>query len=120
MVCKKLKEGANIMKKETEKIIEKITYKHDRQSINHREIYTYKNLRIKLELESDSYDFQCYARAYVLDGLSWNLIYSIPHSEMKTPSKLTYIRNYAIKPSDAEIQFKADVERLKKYIREIL
>lgn len=106
--------------KNKEKIIEKITYQHDSQSIRHREIYEYKNLKIKLELESDSYDIQCYARAYVLDGLQWNLIYSIPHSEMNTPKGLLYTVKYRNNASAAGIEFKADVDRLKKYIAKIL
>lgn len=106
--------------KSKEKIIEKITYQHDNQSIRHREIYEHKNLKIKLELESDSYSIQCYARAYALDGLQWSLIYSVPHQEMKTPSGLLYTTRYRNNPSDAGIEFKADVDRLKKYIAEIL
>lgn len=106
--------------KNKEKIIEKITYRQDSQSIRHREIYEYKNLKIKLELESDSYDIQCFARAYVLDGLQWNLIYSIPHSEMQTPAGLLYTVKYRNNAPSAEIEFIADVNRLKKYIAEIL
>lgn len=106
--------------KAKEKTIEKITYKNDGQSIRHREIYEYKNLKIKLELESDSYDIQCYARASVLDGLKWNIIYTIPHAEMKTEKGLAYKIPYRNNGSAAESEFKDDVERLKKYIREIL
>ena len=106
--------------KNKEKIIEKITNRHDNQSIRHREIYEHKNLKIKLELESDSHDFQCYARAYVLDGLQWSLIYSIPHQEMQTPKALLYMLNYRNNAQAAGIEFKADVDRLKKYIAEIL
>jgi len=100
--------------------IEKITFKIDHQSIGHREIYKYKDLKIKLELESDGYDFQCYARAYVLDDLKWNLIYSIPHEQMKTKSGLIYAVPYRNDATAAEPEFKADVEMLKKYIAEIL
>lgn len=100
--------------------IEKITFKIDHQSIGHREIYNYKDLRIKLELESDDYEAQCYARAYVLDGLQWSLIYTIPHSLMKTRAGLICAVAYRNNAAAAEPEFKADVERLKKYIAEIL
>ena len=61
-------------KKTTEKVIEDITYSSSHQSISRRIIYEYKNLKIKLELQSDGYKRQCYARASALDGLEWKLI----------------------------------------------
>ena len=51
------------IKKSAEKIIEDITYSSSHQSISRRVIYEYKNLKIKLELQSDGYKRQCYARA---------------------------------------------------------
>ena len=81
-------------KKTSEKVIEDITYSSSHQSISRRVIYEYKNLKIKLELQSDGYKRQCYARASALDGLEWRLIYSIPHSEMKTPEGLCYCVPY--------------------------
>ena len=47
-------------KKTTEKVIEDITYSSSHQSISRRIIYEYKNLKIKLELQSDGYKRQCY------------------------------------------------------------
>lgn len=61
--------------KSKEKIIEKITYQHDNQSIRHREIYEHKNLKIKLELESDSYSIQCWVT------MEFNLFSSPPRNE---------------------------------------
>lgn len=108
-------------KKTSEKVIEDITYSSSHQSISRRVIYEYKNLKIKLELQSDGYKRQCYARASALDGLEWRLIYSIPHSEMKTPEGLCYCVPYRDeKAPDAKCEFDRDVERLKKYITEIL
>ncbi len=48
------------IKKSAEKIIEDITYSSSHQSISRRVIYEYKNLKIKLELQSDGYKRQCY------------------------------------------------------------
>ena len=102
-----------------ETTIEKITYKGS-QSINFREIYKLEEKRIKLELKSDSYDMQCYARAYILKDEKWELIYLIPYSEMSTPNGLSHHITYRHKTSTAEVEFKTDVQRLKKYIEEIL
>lgn len=108
-------------KKTTEKVIEDITYSSSHQSISRRIIYEYKNLKIKLELQSDGYKRQCYARASALDGLEWKLIYFIPHSEMKTPEGLCYCVPYRDeKAPNAKREFDRDIERLKKYITKIL
>ncbi len=109
-----------MVKTTTEKTIEIVTY-GGHQSIYHRELYEFKNLKIKLELNSEDYARQCYARAYVLDGLEWKLIYSIPYPEMKTPRDIYYMPQYRDKKAaNAGKEFTADVQRLKKYISEIL
>ena len=104
-------------KTKTERTIESIVYEGS-QSINRREIYELGDLKIKLELKSDTFDIQSYANAYALDGLEWKVIYSIPYSLMKTPIKL-HIK-YENRINNAEKEFETDVQRLKKYIREIL
>jgi len=106
-------------KKIKETTIEKITYKGS-QSISFREIYKLDEKRIKLEIKSDSYDQQCYARAYLLKDEKWEQIYSIPYSEMNTPKGLCYHVTYRSKAGAAEAEFKVDVQRLKKYIETIL
>ena len=103
-----------------EKTIENITYA-GHQSINRREIYMHGEIRIKLELKSDNIDFQSYARAYALDGLEWKLIYSIPYSQMKTRHGIQYeVRYRDGREHLASQEFEQDVQRLKKYINEIL
>lgn len=49
-------------------------------------------LKIKISITSDTYDFQSYARlsAFNPQTLDWNVIDSIPFSNMKTPPKLYY------------------------------
>ena len=81
-------------KTKTEKIIEDITYASSNQSISRRVIYEFKNLKVMLELKSDSYRGQCYARASVLDNLEWRVIYFIPHAEMRTPEGLCHYIPY--------------------------
>ncbi len=107
------------MSKTKETTIEKITYKGS-QSISFREIYKLNEKRIKLEIKSDSYDQQCYARAYILKDEKWELIYSIPYSEMITPKGLCYHVTYRNNAMAAEKEFKSDIDRLKKYVGEIL
>ena len=108
-------------KTKTEKIIEDITYASSNQSISRRVIYEFKNLKVMLELKSDSYRGQCYARASVLDNLEWRVIYFIPHAEMRTPEGLCHYLPYRhTKAPNAKKEFDKDIERLKKYISELL
>ena len=53
----------------TEKIMEDITYASSNQSISRRVIYEFKNLKVMLELKSDSYRGQCYANILVKNYL---------------------------------------------------
>lgn len=108
------------MTTQTENTIESIMYAGS-QSISRREIYMLGKTKIKLELKSDSYEMQCYARGYALDGLEWKLIYSIPYTQMQTRNGLVYAVPYRNGNEEkAKKEFESDVQRLKKYIREIL
>jgi len=100
--------------------IEKITYSSSSQSISFREIYQLEDKKIKLEIKSDGYRNQCYAKAYFLKENEWILIYSIPHSLMNTPDNLCYQPNYRHNSQKAEPEFKADIEKLKTQIKMIL
>lgn len=84
------------------------------QDITYRHIYKENGLKIKLEIKSDDYKKQCYARAYVLSNLEWSLIYSIPYSEMKTQTGLAYKSNVS------EILFVNDRNLLQERMTEIL
>jgi hypothetical protein len=55
-----------------------------------KEIIKYNGISLKIEIRSNSYSFQCSARISALDTneREWNIIHSIHHSNMKTPSKL--------------------------------
>jgi len=50
----------------------------------------------------------------------WEPIYSIPYSEMITPKGLCYHVTYRSNAVAAEKEFKTDIDRLKKYVGEIL
>lgn len=106
--------------KQQEEIIEKICYQSNSQSISYREIYQLNEKKLKLEIKSDSYHNQCYARAYVLKDDDWNVIYTIPYSLMQTPEGLAYKSDYKNKPAVAEGNFKEDIQKLKNYIGKIL
>lgn len=85
-----------------------------RQDATYTQYYKVDDLQIKIEIKSDSVDFQCYARAYVLKELEWILIYSIPYSQMKTPSKLYY------QPNLNNALFFKDRDKLREKIEQIL
>lgn len=102
--------------KTKEELIEEIISKGS-QSVSYREIYKVSNYKIKLEIKSDAYDMQSYARAYVLKDLEWSLIYSIPYSKMTTPFNIICRRM-----TDTEYKklFIQDRNRLKEGIESIL
>jgi len=108
------------MTKTKQDIIEQICYLSSSQSISYREIYQLNDKKIKLEIKSDSYRNQCYARASVLKDDDWNIIYSIPYSIMQTPEGLAYKNDYKNKPAVAEGNFREDIQKLKHYIEKIL
>ncbi|MEI7475317.1 MAG: hypothetical protein WCK67_11140 [bacterium] len=101
-------------------LLEKICYKSNSQSISYREIYILQDKKIKIDIKSDSYENQCYAKASVLKNDEWNIIYSIPHSIMKTSNNLAYNLEYRNSPTSAEKEFKDDIKKLKELTEKIL
>ena len=99
-----------------DELIEEIISKGS-QSVSYREIYKHDNFKIKLEIKSDAFDMQSYARAYVLKDLEWSLIYSIPYSKMVTPFNII-----CRMMTDTEYKklFIQDRDKLKKEIETIL
>lgn len=95
----------------------KTEYGIGQQSINFKEIRESDDgTKILIEIKSDSYDFQSYARlsAFSPTELKWNQIGSIHYSEMNTPSKLCYSVQMQRKehPSVLAPQFQKDLEQL--------
>lgn len=72
-----------------ENIIESIVYPGS-QSVTCRIIYQLNGRTVKLEIKSDSFAPQSYAKAYVFDGTSWKDLYAIPYALMQTPHELFY------------------------------
>lgn len=87
-----------------------------RQSVTYRETFEHNGKKVRIEIKSDSYDFQCYARVSVFHDFQWNKIDSIHHSRMQTPPKLIY-RQYDLAN---EADFKADRNRLVKLAKDVL
>lgn len=72
-----------------ENIIESIVYPGS-QSVTCRIIYQLNGRTIKLEIKSDGFAPQSYAKACVFDGTSWKDLYAIPYALMRTPHELFY------------------------------
>ena len=70
-----------------ENIIESIVYPGN-QSVTCRIIYQLNGRTIKLEIKSDGFAPQSYAKACVFDGTSWKDLYAIPYALMRTPHVL--------------------------------
>lgn len=106
--------------KRKENTIESIIYQSSNQSLSYREHYIYENKKIKLEIKSDSYRSQCYARTYILKADEWCLLYSVPYAEMETKEGLIYYHDYKKRPQGAHSEFISDILRLKNMTAEIL
>lgn len=78
-------------------------------------------LKIRVDIKSDSYDFQSYARVSVFNklALQWNIVDTIPHSNMKTPTKLYYHVKQQ-NPNVLAPQFSADTQTLVKNAEAVL
>jgi hypothetical protein len=78
--------------------------------------------KIKIDIKSDSYDFQSHAKVYAFSPteLKWNVISSIAFSEMKTPAKLYYQIGYNQAPDVVAPHFIQDTQELTKQAEDIL
>lgn len=78
-------------------------------------------LKIRVDIKSDSYDYQSYARVSVFNklGLQWNIIDTIPFSNMKTPPKL-YYQVKQQNPTILAQYFSEDSKTLVKNAEEVL
>jgi len=65
-----------------------------RQSVNYKEILMLDEMKLRIRIKSDSYDFQCFARVSVWseENLRWEQIDFIPFANMQTPKGLLYKR----------------------------
>mgnify|MGYP007096096801 CR=1 FL=1 len=106
-----------------ENIIESIVYPGS-QSVTCRIIYQLNERIVKLEIKSDGFAPQSYAKASVFDGTSWKDLYAIPYALMRTPHELFYSPRFCGQDyknlTDAALQlvldeFSADLDTLKPF-----
>jgi len=66
-----------------------------KQSVNFTETVEIKGKKIRINIKSDAYDFQSYAKAqgFNPDTMTWTEVASIHFSKMKTPKELIYHPN---------------------------
>jgi hypothetical protein len=63
-----------------------------RQDVTLLQFATVGAHKVRIEVKSDSYKFQCYAHLSVLDKekMAWNPVVHIPHGQMHTPEGVCY------------------------------
>jgi hypothetical protein len=105
------------MKKGT-KVIEQ-RYFTGSQSVNYTEIYSKNDKKIKIEIKSDAYQSQSYARGSVFDGAKWQPVYNIPSSQMHTEVGLIYT-NCKQKPEIAASAMAKDIAEVIEKTEKIL
>jgi hypothetical protein len=89
------------------------------QDVTFTEVLHYGAYKLKVEIKSDSYKKQCYARVKRWSGNQWNLVHSI--NDMKTPTGLYAHQKYRKQsaPGD-ESEFQLDRDELLRVAKEIL
>ena len=100
--------------------IEKEVFKPSSQSLAYREFYKHNDVNVKISIKADNHSPQSYATVEVLNGLKWETLYTIPHSEMKTNHDIAYLPQYQSNYKKAEIEFNADLTRLKNMVTELI
>lgn len=90
-----------------------------RQDVTARRILRVGPHKVRLTVKSDSYDFQCFARAEVWNpaDLKWNQVHSIHYAEMATPEGLCYHPN---KSGLKITHFTRDFDRLLTMVKQII
>ena len=98
-------------------------YSRGTQSVNYVKIIeNAEGTKIKIDIKSDSYDFQSYARvsAFSPTDLKWNTISSIAFSEMKTPAQLYYKIGGKSPASIVSDEFEQDTQELTNQAADII
>jgi hypothetical protein len=85
------------------------------QDVVYTEIIKTHGTSIRIDIRSDSYNFQSHARCYVFSDESkkWNLLVETHYASMKTPHKLHY-------GAHSEANFKGDRNELVDQASELL
>ena len=88
-----------------------------RQSVEYKETLEHNDRKIRIEIKSDSYRNQCYARAKLWDGDKWNFVDDIPSSEMSTKDGLAYMPP---ERKATSASFKSDRDKLIKLVKDVI
>jgi hypothetical protein len=116
-----VKQKQNTMSKTKElagaKVIESLVYTSS-QGRHYRRIYELKGRKFKIHIERDSYENQSSATGYILNTeagkTKWEVLYSIPPSQMATIAKLPNIYG-----AYSENTFLADANKIAVMMTEI-
>ena len=91
-----------------------------KQSVNLVRIEENNGKKFKISIQSDSYDFQSYARMSLWDGVKWHQINSIHNKQMNTPHKLCYRSECRTNVDNLRYLFNSDVSQLRKIAHAIV
>ena len=102
----------NAMLKYQVKVQGKPSISVSRSDVEYISVMNFKGHSIRINVRSNSYEHQCYARVSVFNPqlLQWNLLDYIPYTEMTTPKGLCHQSGKAA--SVLETQFVQDVDNL--------
>ncbi|MBP9689620.1 MAG: hypothetical protein KBE91_08420 [Bacteroidia bacterium] len=91
-----------------------------RQNVFVQKIIQGTNNLIRLDLNSDSYDFQCYSKIYIFDKTTnkWNVLYN--NCNHLIPSKLAYSISTNQSPEILLPQFSNEIRHLRKIASQLL
>jgi hypothetical protein len=65
-------------------------YYRELLELSHPDVAHHSAHKLRIEIESNSYDFQCHAWIQRWDGSQWHELEHIHHGNMGTPAKLYY------------------------------
>ena len=90
------------------------TYSQGQQSHNYQEILKEGDLKLRIRIKRDAYDFQSYAiiEAFSKTDAKWNQVHSIPYPKIQM--RVSYVS-----PA-SEKDFKGDRDELIRVAKEIL
>ena len=118
------------MSKITSKLID-LEIGKGKQSVIYQEVLELKKeeelRRIRVSIQSDTYNFQSYARVEMFKDTKWEIIHNIHYSNMKTKSKMIHdienqgqVYNKVLFEKNNKMKFKEDRDKLIKVIKEII
>lgn len=88
------------------------------QTVFYKKVYKENGNKFMLEIASDDYDFQCYAKVYVWSGIEKGWILVARLENMETESELRYkVNDNSI---DNKKYFEKDIAKLENIAKEIV